>query len=125
MNYLFVYGTLMTRYNNPYAVNLRKWAKYVSKGKIKGILYHCDHYPGLIQSEWDDRWVEGEIHQLPDNPTLLKMLDEYEGYTEAFPSLCEFIRQKVPVLVPDNSWLDCWVYLYNGSVEGLSPIEKW
>jgi gamma-glutamylcyclotransferase (GGCT)/AIG2-like uncharacterized protein YtfP len=125
MNYLLAYGTLMKRYNNPYAVNLRTQAKHLYEGKIKGILYHLGQYPGLIQSEVENQWVKGEIFQLPDSPTLLKSLDEYEGYTEAFPDLCEFIRQKVPVLTPDNRWLDCWVYLYNGSIEGLSPIEIW
>ena len=125
MTYLLVYGTLMRRYNNPYAVNLRKQAKYLYEGKIKGTLYHLGQYPGLIRSELEDQWVNGEIFQLPDSPKLLKSLDEYEGYTEASPGLCEFVRQKTPVLTPANRWLECWAYLYNGSIEGLGPIEKW
>jgi gamma-glutamylcyclotransferase (GGCT)/AIG2-like uncharacterized protein YtfP len=125
IHYLFVYGTLMKCYNNPYAANLQKGATYVSEGKIKGLLYHLDHYPGAILSELAGCWVNGEIYRLPKNQTLLHVLDEYEGYTEEFPGLSEFIRAKAPVLTPADNWLDCWVYLYNGAVENRTPIEKW
>jgi|GEM_PF-683060 len=124
-HYLFVYGTLTRRYNNPYAANLQEGATYVSEGKINGLLYHLEHYPGAVLSDVADCWVNGEIDHLLNNQTLLHMLAEYEGYTEAFPGLSKFIRVKAPVLTPADGWLQCWVYLYNGGVENRTPIEKW
>ena len=123
--HLFVYGTLMKGCDNPYAANLREGATYVSEGKINGLLYHLEHYPGAVLSDSVDCWVNGEIYQLRNNQPLLRVLDAYEGYTEAFPARCEFIRAKAPVLTHADGWLDCWVYLCKGAVENRTPIEKW
>jgi len=125
MGYLFVYGTLQKKFKNPYSLALRSQASFISKGKIQAILYNFKNYPGIILSPTTNAWVQGEIYQLPEEGQLLRMLDEYEGYEEEFPILSEFIRTTTPVLLPDNRWITCWVYVYNGSVEGLDPVTEW
>ena len=48
---LFVYGTLMRRYDHPMARLLSANADFITEASCRGRLYQVKHYPGLVLSD--------------------------------------------------------------------------
>ena len=46
--YLFVYGTLMREFENPFATQLRARATFIAEGFFQGKLYRVSWYPGAV-----------------------------------------------------------------------------
>jgi gamma-glutamylcyclotransferase (GGCT)/AIG2-like uncharacterized protein YtfP len=122
--YLFVYGTLKKEFNNPYARIVRKHARLVSTGRINAVLYRVSTYPAAVLSRDPTAWVEGEVYLIDDYDTLLRLLDEYEGYDAGNPAGSLFVRAAVPVDVDNAASQLCWVYLFNGPVANLTKVIK-
>lgn len=79
MNYLFVYGTLMSPFSFSASKHLRDCSDFVSKGYINGRLY-------LVQAEFDYPALKigevtkvfGELYRITDS-NVFDFLDEFEG----------------------------------------------
>lgn len=121
--YLFVYGTLMKGFTNPFAEKLNKLSVFVGNGSFPGLLYQVDWYPGAVYSEKSDFAVFGEIYKMQNPPELLKELDEYEDVFED-ESVSLYVRRAIPIKTENQKFLDCWVYLYNQPVADLALIES-
>ena len=121
--YLFVYGTLMKGFDNPFAEKLNKLSDFVGNGSFPGLLYQVDWYPGAVYSEEGGFAVFGEIYKMQNLPQLLKELDEYEDVFED-ESVSLYVRRIVSIKMENDSVLDCWVYLYNQPVADLKQIES-
>jgi len=121
--YLFVYGTLMKGFTNPFADKLNKLSDFVGKGSFPGLLYQVDWYPGAVYSEKSGFAVFGEIYKLQNPPQLLRELDEYEDVFED-ESVSLYVRRVIPVKTENQKFLDCWVYLYNQPVADLAVITS-
>jgi gamma-glutamylcyclotransferase (GGCT)/AIG2-like uncharacterized protein YtfP len=120
-SYLFTYGTLMKRFDNPFAIRLKNASTYLDEGHFPGLLYQVSWYPGAVYQSGLEQRVYGEIYQLTDAANLLIELDDYEDVrTEESQSL--YLRKIVTVTLTDLSTLPCWIYLYNQPVEGLRQI---
>jgi gamma-glutamylcyclotransferase (GGCT)/AIG2-like uncharacterized protein YtfP len=61
MNYLFVYGTLLSGFDNPYSQLLHQKARLVGSGFFGGTLYDLGQYPTAIYDQNTDSLVHGEI----------------------------------------------------------------
>jgi gamma-glutamylcyclotransferase (GGCT)/AIG2-like uncharacterized protein YtfP len=121
-NYLFVYGTLLDE-SNEFAAYLRNNCSFCTKGKFKGRLYDIGEYPGAIADSNSTNYVYGTI-VLIDNPTkVLKQLDDYEGFGDAQQQPNLFIREMLDIET-DKGLVNCWVYLYNLTVDALKLIES-
>ena len=121
--YLFVYGTLMLGYDNPFAKKLQKTSIFKGKGSFTGLLYAVSWYPGAVYSEETITLVFGEVYQMFNVPELLRDLDEYEDvFEDERASL--YVRRVVPVRQHNGEIIDCWAYLYNQSVGGLQEIKS-
>ena len=120
--YLFVYGTLMQGFNNPFAEKLHASSVFKSNGSFPGLLYQIDWYPGAVYEKDSESMVYGEVYKLQNAPDLIKELDEYEEVFED-ENVSLYVRRIVPVKMEDQSFLDCWVYLYNQTVADLRRIE--
>ena len=120
--YLFVYGTLMHGFNNPFAEKLHASSVFIGNGSFPGLLYQIDWYPGAIYKKDSKSVVYGEVYQLQNAPDLILELDEYEEVLED-ESVSLYVRRIIPVKVENESFLDCWVYLYSQSVADLRRIE--
>jgi gamma-glutamylcyclotransferase (GGCT)/AIG2-like uncharacterized protein YtfP len=118
--YLFVYGTLLNN-TNEFAVYLKNNSTFYKKAKFRGKLYDIGQYPGAIFQPDNDGFVYGSIFVMKDADDTLKILDDYEGYGYDHPQPNEFVRELIEVETDDKS-VECWVYLYNWPVEGLSLI---
>jgi gamma-glutamylcyclotransferase (GGCT)/AIG2-like uncharacterized protein YtfP len=112
LNRLFTYGTLCSGFKNPTAVALHMKSKLLGPAKIRGTLYLIKQsYPGLVQTELDSTWIEGEVWELTDPAHTLDQVDEYEGCSPSSPEPFEYHRVIREVKL-NQSILDAWVYLY-------------
>jgi len=118
---LFVYGSLLDA-NNVFGAYFKQNAKYITNGFLMGRLYDCGEYPGAV-ADSNGYKIKGSIYQLRDAITALIILDDYEGFgiEQDQPNL--FIRKFIKVTV-DNVSVDCWIYLFNLSVDGLTEITS-
>lgn len=118
---LFIYGTLLDE-DNEYAVYLKKNSKPYLYGKVKGKLFDLGEYPGAILSDEGNQYIYGNILKINDPEKVFPLIDNYEGFGQHQPQPNEFIR--ITTLIETETGLaDCWIYLYNLSVEGLTRIE--
>jgi gamma-glutamylcyclotransferase (GGCT)/AIG2-like uncharacterized protein YtfP len=119
-NYLFVYGTLLEG-KNKFGAYLKNNSQFYQKGKFNGKLYDIGEYPGAISDPKCDAWIHGSIFIMHEPAGMLKVLDDYEGFGEAYPQPNEFIRELLDVETDDKA-VKCWVYLYNWPVDNLKLI---
>jgi len=121
--YLFVYGTLMKGFENPFAEKLNKLSVFEGNGSFPGLLYQVDWYPGAVYFQESKFTVFGEVYKIKNAPGLLQELDEYEDVSED-ENVSLYVRRIVTVKLENESVLDCWVYLYNQPVADLKQIES-
>lgn len=113
--YLFVYGTLMRGFNNPFAARLHAHATFIAEGFFSGKLYRLSWYPGAVFEPKSTTKVYGEIYQLHDVQSLIQELDDYEDVKEKVADSL-YLRRQVPVQIENESIFVCWTYLYNQSL---------
>ena len=120
---LFLYGSLLTgtpdrRLNK----RVRRLLRHARPAAIQARLYNLGRYPGVVASAFATDRVYGRVITLA-NPRLLRQLDRYEEYLPERPADSEFIRVLMPAqLLPSAKTVDCWVYVYNGRVNGKQRI---
>jgi gamma-glutamylcyclotransferase (GGCT)/AIG2-like uncharacterized protein YtfP len=120
-NYLFVYGTLLPgkapREIAPVVQKLRP----LGDGFVRGRLYDLGQYPGAIPAK-TGQLITGKIFEIPEEPDLLKRLDEYEEFDAEKPEGSLFLRKKLPVTrTAGNQRLLCWIYVYKRRPEPPRP----
>lgn len=120
--YIFVYGTLLDG-TNPYAVFLKENAEFYCEGRFNGELYNIGNYPGAIVTDQPESFVYGSVFKINDEVTVLKELDDYEGFGDAFTEPNEFVRKPVQITT-DNGAIICWTYLYNHPVDAITRIHS-
>jgi len=118
---LFVYGSLLDS-DNEFGHYLIHNADLVGPALFKGRLYDCGEYPGAL-AEDNGYDIKGSIYRLRNETTALAVLDDYEGFgpDQEQPNL--FVREPTAVS-SNNQTIECWIYLYNLSVEGLTEITS-
>jgi gamma-glutamylcyclotransferase (GGCT)/AIG2-like uncharacterized protein YtfP len=111
--YLFVYGSLLPgRAPAEIAATVDR-LRTVGDGFVRGHLYDLGEYPGVVLDETGEK-IPGKIFRLPEEPEVLKRLDEYEEFDAAQPEGSLFVRKECPVTRTSSSKkLNCWVYVYN------------
>ncbi|HZY40257.1 MAG TPA: gamma-glutamylcyclotransferase family protein [Mucilaginibacter sp.] len=120
--YLFVYGTLLDE-SNPYGVYLKENSRYHAEGRFKGKLFNIGNYPGAVTHQAPDAFVFGSVFLINNPETVLKELDDYEGFGDDFAQPNEFVRE-LATIDTEGGTLNCWIYLYNYPVGGLPVIES-
>ena len=123
-DHLFVYGTLMRGYDHPMAQLLSRSADFVAQAQCRARLYLVKHYPGLVLSNEAGDIVHGEVFRLRQVNELLREFDMYEACGEGFPEPTQYVRQMLPVTLPDGAQRDAWTYIYNWPVAALARIES-
>jgi gamma-glutamylcyclotransferase (GGCT)/AIG2-like uncharacterized protein YtfP len=107
---LFVYGTLRSEFDNPYARLLRSRAELVGPATVPGSIFRVEHYPAWKSAPAGE--VRGELYRLTDPETTLKALDEYEGP--------DFDRE----LVEACGVRHAWIYRYRKEPPECSRIAS-
>ncbi len=104
---IFVYGTLRSEFDNPYARHLRAEAELLGPATVEGSIFRVAHYPGYLPQPGGT--VYGEVYRLRTPEKTLAALDEYEGI--------EYLRLSVPL---SGSGVDVWIYCYAQPL----PLER-
>jgi gamma-glutamylcyclotransferase (GGCT)/AIG2-like uncharacterized protein YtfP len=120
-DYLFLYGTLLSKEGDREISRVLKRLKRVGSATIQGRLYDFGEYPGAKLSQSPKNFIKGEVFELPSNNSVLKSLDEYEEFYEADKKNSLFVRAKTIANLTDGRRLKSWVYVYNRS-PGRAPL---
>ena len=115
--YLFVYGTLLPGQAPAAMARIVRRLRRVGRGSVGGHLYDLGRYPGAILGKPSagktSALVHGQVFELPDDPEILRRLDQYEGFDRDRPQGSEFVRCERPVVLQGGKRTTCWVYAYN------------
>jgi gamma-glutamylcyclotransferase (GGCT)/AIG2-like uncharacterized protein YtfP len=120
--YLFLYGTLMRKYQIPAHTAVTHYCDYLSKGSFQGKLYLIEDYPGAIPTSNPKNRVKGEVYTIQESIPLFETLDTYEECSPRFPEPHEYVRQQQPVLLENGESVLAWMYLYARPLLNKSPI---
>ena len=112
--YIFVYGTLMQGFTNPFAKKIQQNGTGRGKASFAGALYDLGNYPGAVYQPQSPYRVHGEVWELNDFQKTIVALDRYEGIQVHNP---EYVRQPIAVIFEDGTNGFCWTYLFCQSVE--------
>jgi gamma-glutamylcyclotransferase (GGCT)/AIG2-like uncharacterized protein YtfP len=102
-DFVFVYGTLMSNYENEVTEQVHPHWRLKSKAFIKGRLYQLGEYPGAIPDPDCEAKVSGELYEILHPAKLLSLLDEYEG--------SEYQRVRVEARISLGRSIPAWCYV--------------
>lgn len=119
--FLFTYGTLMSRFENEYSRLLHKSAILVGEGMMAGRLYRIDWYPGAIFEPFSIENVYGEVYKLQSSSAMFLLLDEYEDIIQDI-SKSLYRRIMVPITMVSGEIVNSWAYVYNQPTTDLDEI---
>lgn len=126
-NYLFVYGTLQPHCVPAKMASVVEKLQSIGPGFLHGTLYDLGGYPGAVPDPALTQRITGTVLKLPQDPSLMQLLDAYEGFDPRSPDTSEFIREVRRVQVATGDTIECWFYRYNRKPDPLSAIRsgKW
>lgn len=121
---LFVYGSLRSGFRNPAYEYLTRFFKCNGEGNVRGRFYDKGTYPVAIHTD-EDHFIQGELyslHSAEDFSWAFEQLDDYEG-VNADPGEQPMYKRELVEVFREGEKTTAWIYWYNGSVEGMPPIE--
>jgi gamma-glutamylcyclotransferase (GGCT)/AIG2-like uncharacterized protein YtfP len=119
---LFAYGTLRPGLTPKSVQPLVRQLQWLGGGSAPGRLYDLGDYPGAVFDPSAETRVVGDVLVLPeDAASLLKQLDDYEGFSAADIANSLFVRFRIDVKLADGREIDCWAYRYHREV-GRAPL---
>lgn len=121
-NYLFVYGTLMKKYNGYKPFNLEQLGDFVCNAFVYGRLYEIDFYPGLVLSTNENEKVFGEIYSLNNFEDTIKKLDEYEDYFLNNLKNSLYKREILKTYLENGRTMEAWVYIFIKDIDEKKRI---
>ena len=118
---VFFYGTLMSGFKRPGRQRLDAKLTPVGRGSIHAALFDVGLYPAAIPAS--DALVQGELHRMSDD-SVLRELDEIEGFRPERPDSSLYTRQQTPVTLADGRTESAWTYFYNAPLGNAPRIES-
>jgi gamma-glutamylcyclotransferase (GGCT)/AIG2-like uncharacterized protein YtfP len=119
---VFFYGTLMTPFNRTARLHINDYLVFKGHGSISAALFDLGIYPAAVPAS--DSRVRGEIYQMLQPATVLRALDELEGYRPTDPETSLYTRMLTPVTTDDGVHIDAWAYFYNAPLGRAERIES-
>lgn len=119
---VFFYGTLMTPFNRTARLQINDHLVFKGRGSIRAALFDLGIYPAAVPAS--DSRVRGEIYQMLQPATVLRALDELEGYRPTDPETSLYTRTLTPVATDDGTVIDAWAYFYNAPLGRAERIES-
>jgi gamma-glutamylcyclotransferase (GGCT)/AIG2-like uncharacterized protein YtfP len=108
---IFVYGTLMGRFDRRHRAGIDSRMTFEGRGWIVAALFDLGLFPAAIPAP--DGRVWGELYAVEDDPSVLSKLDEIEGFRSSEPDTSLYTRTQVPVTLENGAVDTAWVYFYN------------
>jgi gamma-glutamylcyclotransferase (GGCT)/AIG2-like uncharacterized protein YtfP len=110
--YLFAYGTLQPGRAPTHIAHLAAKLRPVGEGFVRGVLYDMGGYPGAVPDENAKSRIAGTVMLLPEDKSVLRQLDAYEGFDPRSPETSEYVRELRRVELVTGDSLQCWIYIY-------------
>jgi len=102
---------------------LAERAENKGPARARGRLFNLGRYPGMLEAETMDDWVQGDLYSLPeDGGATLKDLDRYENGESPHPAFFE--RTLADVLPASGSLCQAWIYWFRGPVQPASHLPS-
>jgi gamma-glutamylcyclotransferase (GGCT)/AIG2-like uncharacterized protein YtfP len=142
---IFFYGTLMSSFRSEARQRVEPALEHIGPGFIRAVLYDLGPYPAAIPSPPDasehpartthrsgqashghggaDK-VCGELHRMLDPRSVLRELDDFEGYDASRPDSNLFVRAQTTVEIVGGGSVNAWVYFYRRPLSGAIRIES-
>jgi gamma-glutamylcyclotransferase (GGCT)/AIG2-like uncharacterized protein YtfP len=123
--YLFVYGTLLSGYDDKASHNyLDRYGELVGKAFMQAKMYMVDYYPGIVPTT-EKYVVRGELYRILDAEPLFNFLDKYEECQANDLVHSEYKREIAKVTLKSTGEVyEAWVYFYNQSTDELELLPK-
>lgn len=121
-DYIFLYGTLLPELATDEIAGIISRLRPIGYARVQGSLYDLGEYPGAVIDSSSENAIRGEVFELPEDESLIKALDEYEGYDPEDSNNSLFVRLKIAVEMDDGRRLDSWVYVYNQDIRSAIVI---
>jgi len=118
---VFFYGTLMSGFKRLGRQRLDAKLTPVGRGSIHAALFDVGLYPAAIPAS--DALVHGELHRMSDE-SVLRELDEIEGFRPEQPDLSLYTRLETPVTLAGGRTERAWTYFYNAPLGNAPRIES-
>jgi gamma-glutamylcyclotransferase (GGCT)/AIG2-like uncharacterized protein YtfP len=119
---VFFYGTLMTPFNRTARLQIDEHLVFRGRGTITAALFDLGIYPAAVPAP--DGRVRGEIYEMLHPATVLRALDELEGYRASDPETSLYTRALTPVTAEDGSVVHAWAYFYNAPLGRAERIPS-
>ena len=116
-DYLFAYGTLQPGFAPEEVAEVAAKLHPVGTGFVYGEIYELHGYPAVAPDPNSKNRIRGRVLELPEDPGVLRKLDEYEGFDPEDPETSEFVRVRQTVEMSAGGTLECWIYCYNREPE--------
>jgi gamma-glutamylcyclotransferase (GGCT)/AIG2-like uncharacterized protein YtfP len=110
--YLFSYGTLQPELAPAEIVSLVRQLRPIGRASMPGLLYDLGDYPGAVFEETMLK-VWGQVFELPEDPSVLRQLDEYEEFNPGEIERSQFLRTQSNAILDNGRVIKAWVYIYN------------
>ncbi len=112
-DHLFAYGTFQPGFAPREIAEAVAKLLPIGRGFVYGELIDLGGYPGAVPDPESKSRIPGAVLELPADTTLLRQLDEYEGYDPNALETSEFVRVRQSVELSGGGTLQCWMYRYN------------
>jgi gamma-glutamylcyclotransferase (GGCT)/AIG2-like uncharacterized protein YtfP len=122
--YLFAYGTLQPGLAPKSMAHATAKLRAVGPGFLRGVLYNLGRYPGAIADAVAAGRISGTVMELPEDSSVLRALDEYEGFDPHSPETSEFVRERQQIELAQSGTVTCWFYRYNGELGAAIVIAN-
>jgi gamma-glutamylcyclotransferase (GGCT)/AIG2-like uncharacterized protein YtfP len=119
---VFFYGTLMMPFNRTARLQINDHLVFIGRGAIRAALFDLGIYPAAVPAP--DGVVHGEIYQMRQPATVLRSLDEFEGYRPTDPETSLYTRTLTPVTLEGGGVVDAWAYFYNAPLGRAERIPS-
>lgn len=123
---LFVYSSLRKGFQLPAYEYMVKYFRFISTGKVKGILRDSETGPVATPTD-EDKFIKGELYELEKKENfsfVFGQLDDYEGLSAEEGALTLYRRELTTVFKEDGSATEAWIYWFTGDVSGKPVIES-
>jgi len=119
---VFFYGTLMAGFDRRRRAGIDTRMRFVGRGWIEGALFDLGIFPAAIPSP--GARVQGEIHEIDDDASVIAKLDEIEGFRSSDPDTSLYTRVQVTATLDDGASEQAWVYFYNAPLGRAERIPS-
>jgi gamma-glutamylcyclotransferase (GGCT)/AIG2-like uncharacterized protein YtfP len=111
--YLFAYGTLQPGCAPGTMAAAVAKLRSIGEGFVHGVLYNLGGYPGAVPDPNSTSRIYGTVMELPEDESVLRKFDTYEGFDPRSPESSEYVRELQMVEMAAGGVMECWFYRYN------------